>query len=173
MTLRYFCLIMLAGGTVYVCIELLWRGRSHWSMFLDSGLCAALIGMLNELAPGLPLSAQALLGACVITGSELVFGSLFNRSYAVWDYLLNRSSDLSCTTAVCRTMFAGRSARSISAHGCSLRCWQCFWTMDFGFWLSASRCRSTAYSNSPNTPSRQRSVTRTARSSLCSCAACT
>ena len=86
MTLRYFCLIVLAGGTVYVCIELLWRGRSHWSMFLDSGLCAALIGMLNEWAPGLPLSAQALLGACVITGSELVFGSLFNRSYAVWDY---------------------------------------------------------------------------------------
>ena len=86
MTLRYFCLIMLAGGTVYVCIELLWRGRSHWSMFLDSGLCAALIGMLNEWAPGLPLSAQALLGACVITGSELVFGSMFNRSYAVWDY---------------------------------------------------------------------------------------
>ena len=79
MTLRYFCLIVLAGGTVYVCIELLWRGRSHWSMFLDSGLCAALIGMLNEWAPGLPLSAQALLGACVITGSELVFGSLFNR----------------------------------------------------------------------------------------------
>ena len=86
MTLRYFCLIVLAGGTVYVCIELLWRGRSHWSMFLDSGLCAALIGMLNEWVPGLPLSAQALLGACVITGSELVFSSLFNRSYAVWDY---------------------------------------------------------------------------------------
>ena len=86
MTLRYFCMILLAGGTVYVGIELLWRGRSHWSMFLDSGLCAALIGMLNEWAPGLPLSAQALLGACVITGSELVFGFLFNRAYAVWDY---------------------------------------------------------------------------------------
>ena len=161
MTLRYFCLIVLAGGAVYVCIELLWRGRSHWSMFLDSGLCAALIGMLNEWMPGLPLSAQALLGACVITGSELVFGPCSTARMP------------SGTTAVCRTMFAGRSARSISARGCSLRCWQCFWTMDFGFWLSASRCRSTAYSNSPNTPSRQRSVTRTARSSLCSCAACT
>lgn len=86
MTLLYFYLIVLAGGTVYVCIEFLWRGRSHWSMFLDSGLCAALIGMLNEWAPGLPLSAQALLGACVISGSELVFGFLFNRAYTVWDY---------------------------------------------------------------------------------------
>ena len=55
-------------------------------MFLDSGLCAALIGMLNEWAPGLPLTAQMLLGACVITASELLFGFLFNRSYAVWDY---------------------------------------------------------------------------------------
>ena len=55
-------------------------------MFLDSGLCAALIGMLNEWAPGLALTAQMLLGACVITASELLFGFLFNRSYAVWDY---------------------------------------------------------------------------------------
>ena len=45
-----------------------------------------LIGMLNEWAPGLPLTAQMLLGACVITASELLFGFLFNRSYAVWDY---------------------------------------------------------------------------------------
>ena len=37
-------------------------------------------------APGLPLSAQALLGACVISGSELVFDFLFNRAYTVWDY---------------------------------------------------------------------------------------
>ena len=159
MTLRYFCLIVLAGGTVYVCIELLWRGRSHWSMFLDSGLCAALIGMLNEWAPGLPLSAQALLGACVITGSELVFGSLFNRSYAVWDYrgLPHNVRGQICPQYFCAWLFIALLAV----------------LLDDGLRLLASRCRSTAYSNSPNTPSRQRSVTRTARSSLCSCAACT
>ena len=160
MTLRYFCLIVLAGGTVYVCIELLWRGRSHWSMFLDSGLCAALIGMLNEWAPGLPLSAQALLGACVITGSELVFGSLFNRSYAVWDYrgLPHNVRGQICPQYFCAWLFIALLAVLLD-DGLRL--------------LAASRCRSTAYSNSPNTPSRQRSVTRTARSSLCSCAACT
>ena len=32
------------------------------------------------------LSAQMLLGACVITESELLFGAIFNRTYAVWDY---------------------------------------------------------------------------------------
>lgn len=74
MDLRHFFLLLLAGGSVYVCIELLWRGRSHGSMFLCGGLCTVLIGMLNEWAPGLPLTAQMLLGF------------LFNRSYAVWDY---------------------------------------------------------------------------------------
>ena len=86
MDLRHFFLLLLAGGSVYVCIELLWRGRSHGSMFLCGGLCTVLIGMLNEWAPGLALTAQMLLGACVITASELLFGFLFNRSYAVWDY---------------------------------------------------------------------------------------
>lgn len=82
----HFFLILLAGGTVYVMLEYLYRGRSHWSMFLDAGLCTVLIGMLNEWAEGTPLVAQMLLGACVITGSELLFGAIFNRTYAVWDY---------------------------------------------------------------------------------------
>ena len=64
MDLRHFFLLLLAGGSVYVCIELLWRGRSHGSMFLCGGLCTVLIGMLNEWAPGLALTAQMLLGAC-------------------------------------------------------------------------------------------------------------
>ena len=109
-------------------------------MFLDSGLCAALIGMLNEWAPGLPLSAQALLGACVISGSELVFGFLFNRAYTVWDYrgLPHSFRGQICPQYFCAWLFIARY----------------FWTMGFGFWLSANRCRITAYSNSPNTPSR-------------------
>ena len=44
------------------------------------------VPLRREWAPGLPLTAQMLLGACVITASELLFGFLFNRSYAVWDY---------------------------------------------------------------------------------------
>lgn len=80
------CLSFLAGGAGYVLLELLYRGRSHGCMFLCGGVCVALIGMLNEFAPALPLSVQALLGACIITGAELVFGLAFNRSFAIWDY---------------------------------------------------------------------------------------
>lgn len=108
-----------------MCIELLWRERSHGSMFLCGGLCTVLIGMLNEWAPGLPLTAQMLLGACVITASELLFGFLFNRSYAVWDYRGLPHN------------FRGRSARSISAAGSASRCWRSFWTTVCGIWPSA------------------------------------
>lgn len=86
MNVTSWCLSLLAGGAAYVLLELLWRGRSHASMFLCGGLCTALIGLLNEYAPTLALSAQMLLGACIITGMELVFGLLFNRDFHVWDY---------------------------------------------------------------------------------------
>lgn len=78
--------LFLLGGAGYVCVELLWRGRSHWSMALDGGLCFVLIGLLDELAPALPVSAQAMLGAAIITVSELLLGLTVNRSFAVWDY---------------------------------------------------------------------------------------
>lgn len=86
--MNMFSLIALfvAGGILYVSIELLWRGRSHISMFFDGGVCFVLIGLLNELAPAAPLIVQAFLGACIITVSELAVGFLVNRSYAVWDY---------------------------------------------------------------------------------------
>ena len=34
---------MACGGSAYVLVELLWRGRSHFSMFLLGGLCFWLI----------------------------------------------------------------------------------------------------------------------------------
>ena len=78
--------LALLGGVLYVLIEFAWRGRSHISMFFDGGVCFVLIGLLNELAPGVPISVQAMLGACIITASELAVGVIVNRRYAVWDY---------------------------------------------------------------------------------------
>ena len=78
--------LALLGGVLYVLIEFAWRGRSHISMFFDGGVCFVLIGLLNELAPGVPISVQAMLGACIITASELAVGMIVNRRYTVWDY---------------------------------------------------------------------------------------
>lgn len=79
-------LVLLAGGASYTAVELLYRGRSHGSMFLCGGLCTLLIGLLNEWQPLLPLSVQAFTGACIITALELAFGMVFNRRWTVWDY---------------------------------------------------------------------------------------
>ena len=72
------------GGAAYVGVELLWRGRSHISMFLAGGGCFVLLGRLRKYT--LPLPVRAVAGAGVITAVELLTGLLFNRDYSVWDY---------------------------------------------------------------------------------------
>ena len=74
------------GGGAYVALELLWRGRSHVSMFLAGGASLLLIGGLNHVKPRLPLPLRAVAGAGIITMVELAAGLLFNRDYTVWDY---------------------------------------------------------------------------------------
>ena len=74
------------GGLGYVLLELLWRGRSHISMFLAGGASLLLIGGLNHAQPKLPLPLRAVAGAGIITMVELAAGLLFNRDYGVWDY---------------------------------------------------------------------------------------
>ena len=67
-----FCL----GGSCYVGLELLWRGRSHISMFAAGGLCLLLIGQLEEAEPKLPFPLRVAVGAAIITGVELATGLL-------------------------------------------------------------------------------------------------
>lgn len=72
------------GGAAYVGLELLWRGRSHSSMFLAGGSCFVLLGQVEKQTLRLPL--RALVGTGVITGVELLTGLLVNRDHSVWDY---------------------------------------------------------------------------------------
>ena len=67
-------------------LELLWRGRSHVSMFLAGGACFLLLGKLNRVKPKLSLPVRCIVGAGVITCVELTAGLLANREYHVWDY---------------------------------------------------------------------------------------
>ena len=80
-------LIMLLGGSGYVLVELLWRGRSHMSMFLLGGLCFWIIGRLNRRGE-MPLAVQSCFGAIVVTGLELLTGLVVNiwLGLDVWDY---------------------------------------------------------------------------------------
>lgn len=78
--LSLFCL----GGSAYVGLELMYRGRSHISMFGAGGLCFLLLGRIRE--KNLPAPAKIGAGAGTITAVELLTGLLVNRDYAVWDY---------------------------------------------------------------------------------------
>ena len=79
-------LLFYLGGCAYMGLELLWRGRSHGSMFVAGGTCFLLIGQLNHVRPRLPLPLRALTGAGIVTMVELGIGLLCNRNFEVWDY---------------------------------------------------------------------------------------
>ena len=72
------------GGSAYVGMELLFRRRSHVSMFAAGGICFLLLGKIRDLR--LPAVTKPLLGAAGITAVELRTGLLVNRDYRVWDY---------------------------------------------------------------------------------------
>ena len=77
------------GGSLYVLIELLWRSRSHWTMFLLGGLCFICLGLINELLPWtIPFFSQVFLGACIVTVLEFLTGCIVNLwlKWNVWDY---------------------------------------------------------------------------------------
>ena len=79
-----YALLFSAGGSAYVALELLWRRRSHISMFAAGGTCFLLLGELDKLPVSLPVRSAA--GAGIITAVELGTGLLVNRNYQVWDY---------------------------------------------------------------------------------------
>lgn len=76
------------GAVGYAALELLWRGRTHWTMALTGG--AVLVG-LRQLRRRVheenPLS-RCLCGAACITAAEYVVSCTVNRHVRlrVWDY---------------------------------------------------------------------------------------
>ena len=84
MKIRKNTALFLAGGGAYVALELLWRRRSHISMFAAGGSCFLLLGKLRKMP--LPIWSKPLLGSGIITSVELLTGLLVNRRYRVWDY---------------------------------------------------------------------------------------
>ena len=82
-------ILWLIGGLLYMGIELMWRGYSHWTMFVLGGLCFVCLGRINEVIPwNMPLWQQALIGTAIITGLEFITGCIVNLwlGWNVWDY---------------------------------------------------------------------------------------
>ena len=81
--------LFFVGATIYVVIEKLYRGYSHWTMFLLGGICFIALGLINEVMPwDMPLLLQMFIGGAIITVLELITGCVVNLWFGwnVWDY---------------------------------------------------------------------------------------
>lgn len=82
-------ILSLMGGDLYCMVELIWRGHTHWSMFLLAAMLSLPLDLANEhMAWERPLWLQALIGGSVITLAELGAGLILNvwLKLDIWDY---------------------------------------------------------------------------------------
>ncbi len=77
------------GGIIYILLEIISRGYSHWTMFLLGGICFLCLGYINRFLPWkTPLTLQMLIGMGIITALEFITGIIVNicLGWHVWDY---------------------------------------------------------------------------------------
>lgn len=87
--LRKYLVLWTVGGLLYIMLELLWRGHSHWTMFALGGICFICLGLINEILPwDMPIWQQIWIGACIITELEFLTGCIVNLwlCWDVWNY---------------------------------------------------------------------------------------
>ena len=76
------------GGIVYGLMEIMWRGRTHWSMAITGGACfLSLFKIFNKLKHP-SIFKKCIIGSGVITAYEFLAGCIFNLwlKKNVWDY---------------------------------------------------------------------------------------
>ena len=87
---RAFALFV-TSGSVYVTVELLYRQKSHYSMFIAAGVSVLVIALLCQYCEAVKkrsLFFKAVMGSAIITLNELVSGLIVNVGFGlnVWDY---------------------------------------------------------------------------------------
>ena len=83
----YF-VIFVTSGLIYITLELFWRGRTHWTMFLCAGLCGLVMANINNnwLEFDTDFRIQVFVSALMCSTSEFFFGIMFNGDFSIWDY---------------------------------------------------------------------------------------
>ncbi|MBQ8203085.1 MAG: hypothetical protein IJZ75_02240 [Clostridia bacterium] len=76
------------GAIGYGFLELLWRGRTHWSMLIAGGLSFLGLGSIGKRMKNCSAVKKAVAGSLLITSIEFVFGVIFNiiLKRNVWNY---------------------------------------------------------------------------------------
>jgi Predicted membrane protein len=84
-----YLFLWVVGGTVYVGIELVYRGYSHWAMFVLGGICFICLGLINHAIEWtMPLWKQVSIGVIIVTVLEFIAGCIVNiwLDWEVWNY---------------------------------------------------------------------------------------
>ena len=81
-------LIFTLGAFGYGAIELIWRGRTHWSMLTAGGLSFLGLSRISRFMKNSSLVKKAAIGSLLITCIEFIYGLIFNvlLKKKVWDY---------------------------------------------------------------------------------------
>lgn len=82
-------ILFLFGGVGYSLLEILWRGFTHWTMFVLGGICFTLLSRLSVSCCGrVPMWACCFCSAALITALEFLTGCVVNLGlgWNVWSY---------------------------------------------------------------------------------------
>lgn len=89
MTMCKYAILAWVGGSTYVTVEVFFRSRSHWTMFVVASVVFIAVGLLNELSSWeTSLIWQVLIGVAMATLVELLTGLVVNcwLGWGIWDY---------------------------------------------------------------------------------------
>ena len=77
-------------GVLYGALEILWRGRTHWTMLVLAAALSVPLDIANDtvIPWETPLWLQAVIGGSIITAAEFAVGCVVNLwlGWDVWDY---------------------------------------------------------------------------------------
>lgn len=87
--LKEYLFLWVLGGSLYYTIEMVFRGFSHWSMFVLGGVCFLFFGAQGMAVRWRdPLWLQVLRCSIFVTACEFITGIIVNKwfQWYVWDY---------------------------------------------------------------------------------------
>lgn len=86
--IKKYTLLFILGAVGYAAIEVIWRGRTHWSMMIAGGLCFIMFSVVAKALKKRSIFIKAAVCAIGVTAIEFLFGVIFNLwlGMRVWDY---------------------------------------------------------------------------------------
>lgn len=84
-----YIILFLIGGNIYYATEILFRGYSHWTMFLLGGICFIFAGIQNEYIDWeYPFWRQVAITELFVLSAEFLTGLVVNiwLGWNIWDY---------------------------------------------------------------------------------------